>query len=250
MGVSSDGSNPCRHVQKYSETGTTRFVTDEELQKPIAHMDRADREGLKHPSITLAIRLQFEFATCISEVLMLKWDWVDFEQRRVSWLDSKTGKMTKPLSDKAHRLQCSALRKLSTRLPVNLRSHKADDEPHLSSWVAAHFTVRLHSPCRCARHPPSRRTASHRSLVDHPNERVSQDDAALHQNSNLRILSRMSSLRTRPMLFDVANEMVLEVALNGQADAIVTHNVRDFRPARRFGITIATPGEIVGRLNT
>lgn len=52
------------------------------------------------------------------------------------------------------------------------------------------------------------------------------------------------------MLFDVANEMVLEVALNGQADAIVTHNVRDFRPARRFGITIATPGEIVGRLNT
>jgi len=58
------------------------------------------------------------------------------------------------------------------------------------------------------------------------------------------------SFRTRPMLSDVADEMVLEVALNGQADAIVTHNVRDFRPALKLGVTVATPGEIVRRLNT
>lgn len=31
------------------------------------------------------------------------------------------------------------------------------------------------------------------------------------------------SFRTRPMLSDVADEMVLEAALNGQAEAIVTH---------------------------
>lgn len=58
------------------------------------------------------------------------------------------------------------------------------------------------------------------------------------------------SFRTRPMLSDVADEMVLEAALNGQADAIVTHNVKDFRPALELGVTIATPGEIVRRLNT
>lgn len=58
------------------------------------------------------------------------------------------------------------------------------------------------------------------------------------------------SFRTRPMLSDVADEMVLEAALNGQAEAIVTHNVRDFRPALTLGLTIATPGEIVRRLNT
>jgi putative PIN family toxin of toxin-antitoxin system len=57
------------------------------------------------------------------------------------------------------------------------------------------------------------------------------------------------SFRTRPMLADVADEMVLEAALNGQADAIVTHNVRDFRPALGLGMTVATPGEIVRRLN-
>jgi len=56
------------------------------------------------------------------------------------------------------------------------------------------------------------------------------------------------SFRTRPMLTDVADEMVLEVAINGAAEAIVTHNVRDFRPAQMLGVSIATPGDIVRRL--
>lgn len=57
------------------------------------------------------------------------------------------------------------------------------------------------------------------------------------------------SFRTRPMLADAADEMVLEAALNGVAEAIVTHNVKDFRPVRKLGLSIATPGEIVRRLN-
>ncbi len=56
--------------------------------------------------------------------------------------------------------------------------------------------------------------------------------------------------RTRPMPADVADEMVLEAALNGEAEAIMTHDVRDFRLALRPGASSATPGEIVRRLNT
>lgn len=56
------------------------------------------------------------------------------------------------------------------------------------------------------------------------------------------------SFRTRPMLQDAADEMVLEAALNGNANAIVTHNVKDFSSALRLGVAIATPGEIVRRL--
>lgn len=54
--------------------------------------------------------------------------------------------------------------------------------------------------------------------------------------------------RIRPTLRDAGDEMVLEAARNGGADALVTHNVRDFAPARMFGIEVATPGEIVRRL--
>jgi putative PIN family toxin of toxin-antitoxin system len=50
----------------------------------------------------------------------------------------------------------------------------------------------------------------------------------------------------RPQLRDPNDEMVLEAAINGNADAIVTHNLRDFLPAAsRFGIDVLTPGSII-----
>ena len=57
--------------------------------------------------------------------------------------------------------------------------------------------------------------------------------------------------RWRPQVRDPADEMVLEVAINGRADALVTHNVRDFAGvARRFGIPLLRPGEVLKRIWT
>lgn len=109
-GYRPDGSNPCRHVPKYPEKGATRFITDDELRKLYAYLDRADAEGLEHPILTLAIRLQFEFAARMSEILNLRWDWINFESRRVTWPDSKTGDITKPLSEEGYRLLSQAPR--------------------------------------------------------------------------------------------------------------------------------------------
>ncbi len=53
----------------------------------------------------------------------------------------------------------------------------------------------------------------------------------------------------RPQLRDPNDEMVLETAVNGRADAIVTFNVRDFAPATaRFGIEVLKPVEVLRRL--
>jgi predicted nucleic acid-binding protein len=52
----------------------------------------------------------------------------------------------------------------------------------------------------------------------------------------------------RPQLGDLADEMVLETANNGRADAIVTFNARRFGPAHRFGIDVIRPDEAIGRL--
>jgi putative PIN family toxin of toxin-antitoxin system len=55
--------------------------------------------------------------------------------------------------------------------------------------------------------------------------------------------------RWRPQLADVADEMVLEAAVNGKADALVTHNSRDFAAAaRRFGLLVLTPSELIRRI--
>ena len=103
-GLRPDGTNPCRHIKKYTGSKLTRLITDDELIRLYAYMDHADAEGLEHPILTLAIRLQFEFAARMSEVLLLEWEWIDFPNKRVVWPDSKTGEMSKPLSAEALRL--------------------------------------------------------------------------------------------------------------------------------------------------
>lgn len=53
----------------------------------------------------------------------------------------------------------------------------------------------------------------------------------------------------RPQLPDPDDEMVLEAAVNGQADALVTHNLADFaRAAPRFGLVLLRPGELLERM--
>lgn len=53
----------------------------------------------------------------------------------------------------------------------------------------------------------------------------------------------------RPQLRDPADEMVLETALNGRADALITFNVNDFAPARRFGLAVRTPADLLIQLS-
>lgn len=53
----------------------------------------------------------------------------------------------------------------------------------------------------------------------------------------------------RPQLHDAADEMVLEAAVNGQADAIVTFNLRDYSTApKRFGIQLLTPSDFLRKV--
>jgi len=98
-GFREDGTNPCRHIPKYPESGKTRLITDDEMARLFRYLDRAVAEGLEHPFLTLAIRLQFAFASRMSEIISMKWEWVDFTNRRVVWPDSKTGEISKPISE-------------------------------------------------------------------------------------------------------------------------------------------------------
>jgi putative PIN family toxin of toxin-antitoxin system len=53
----------------------------------------------------------------------------------------------------------------------------------------------------------------------------------------------------RPQLRDPCDEMVLETAVNGRADALVTFNVRDFGDVpERFGIEVMIPREAIRRV--
>jgi putative PIN family toxin of toxin-antitoxin system len=53
----------------------------------------------------------------------------------------------------------------------------------------------------------------------------------------------------RGRLLDADDEFILEAAINGRADAIVTFNTRDFGAVpKQFGIELWKPGEVIERI--
>src|SRR5688572_11182596 len=50
----------------------------------------------------------------------------------------------------------------------------------------------------------------------------------------------------RPVTRDPDDDFLLDLAVTARATHIVTHNVRDLEPARRFGINVVTPGQFLG----
>jgi len=98
-------------LPSYPEEGkATRLINDEEMVRIFRHLEELEIDGVEYYAIPLAIRLQFEFAARRSEVCMLEWDWIDLENRRVVWPDSKTGGISKPISEEAYRLLSTAPR--------------------------------------------------------------------------------------------------------------------------------------------
>ncbi len=55
--------------------------------------------------------------------------------------------------------------------------------------------------------------------------------------------------RWRPQVADPGDEMVLEAAINGDADALVTYNVSDFAiAAERFDVSVLRPIDVLKRM--
>lgn len=53
----------------------------------------------------------------------------------------------------------------------------------------------------------------------------------------------------RPQLADAKDDFVLEAAVNGSADALVTHNVADFAGvSARFGLPVMRPADVLKRV--
>ena len=54
--------------------------------------------------------------------------------------------------------------------------------------------------------------------------------------------------RLRPALKDPGDDFILELAVAGQADFIVTHNIQDFRGSETYGTRAVTPGEFLRKI--
>lgn len=81
--------------------------------------------------------------------------------------------------------------------------------------------------------------------------------AGVTENQTLTFLDTLIALmepvkldfRWRPQLRDPGDEMVLETAINGQADLLITFNLRDYGDVpQRFGIQPLRPADALKRI--
>jgi len=89
------------------------------------------------------------------------------------------------------------------------------------------------------------------AVLKRPEQLAASGLAATDVDAALNALAALiepieAHLSWRPQLNDPDDEMVLEAAINGRADALLTYNVTHFRAAApRFGVRLARPVDIL-----
>jgi integrase len=84
------GSNPCRHVEKYRERKRERLLSEVELSRLGDALASYDGSSF----VVAAVKLLVFTGARLSEVLGLRWEWIDFERGEARLPDSKTGAKT------------------------------------------------------------------------------------------------------------------------------------------------------------
>lgn len=91
QGLRPEGSNPCLGVARYRETKRERFLSADELERLGHVMQVAEVSETENLYVLAAIRLLLFTGARLSEILTLRWSYVDLDHRLLRLPDSKTG---------------------------------------------------------------------------------------------------------------------------------------------------------------
>ena len=90
-GLVSAAGNPCRGIEHYKEIKRERFLSAAELTRLGEALREVEQEQTSSPYAVAAIRMLLLTGARLSEILTLKWDDVDQDNRQLRLPRSKTG---------------------------------------------------------------------------------------------------------------------------------------------------------------
>lgn len=91
-GLRPEDSNPCRRISRYGDVKRERYLTNEEIQHLGAVLTQAEQDDAESPYVIAAIRLLLMTGARLSEILTLKWQYIDLQRGFLFLPDSKTGR--------------------------------------------------------------------------------------------------------------------------------------------------------------
>ena len=97
-GWRSEGTNPCRHIDKYKSQPHERFLSENELARLAEALAAAEKDETETPFVVAAIRLLIFTGARMGEILSLEWAQVDFDNTMLFLPETKTGKKVVYLS--------------------------------------------------------------------------------------------------------------------------------------------------------
>lgn len=99
FGFREQNSNPCKGIKKFSEGKRERYLSKEELGRLGRALTEAETSGKISIYAAAAIRLLILTGARRSEILSLKWEYIDYEKQVIRLPDSKTGAKTINLNE-------------------------------------------------------------------------------------------------------------------------------------------------------
>ena len=97
-GLRGDAGSLCKHIDKYPETKREKFLSLDEIERLFAALKDCGIKRIESPSALNAIKLLLLTGCRLSEILELKWEYIDITNYRINFPDSKTGKKTTYIS--------------------------------------------------------------------------------------------------------------------------------------------------------
>lgn len=91
-GMRPDGTNPCRHVQKYRSQPQERFLSAQELARMADVLAAVEKKATETPFVVAAVRLLVFTGARMGEILSLEWAHVDIDNAMLFLPESKSGK--------------------------------------------------------------------------------------------------------------------------------------------------------------
>ncbi len=89
-----DGSNPCRHIQRYAERKMERYLSNAELERLGDVLTQCESQKSESSTAIAAIRFLILTGARLGEALSLQWSHVDLDRSCLFLPDSKTGRKT------------------------------------------------------------------------------------------------------------------------------------------------------------